>query len=287
MFMDLTAINMKFKTLENTTTEDILAVFNLSFLNSIAPFQLTKEEFEFKLNNDSIKLELSVGAFIDNKLVGFILHGKNRINNQSVAYNAGTGVDPNFRGNKIISKLYDFVIPILKTNGVTKMQIEVISENTNALPIYKNVGFKIDRELNCYKGTLEPNGNSAPEIRELTEYDWQIMESFWDCQPSWQNSITAAENSFNNNISIGIYDKEMLLGYMIYNPISNKIQQLAVDNKHRRKGLGRELLQYVSKNNNKELLLNNVDTASKATTSFLLSLGLKIKIKQYEMSFEM
>jgi ribosomal protein S18 acetylase RimI-like enzyme len=277
---------MEFKTLENTTIDEILAVFNLSFSNSIMPFRLTKDQFEHKIINDSIKLELSAGAFIDDKLVGFILHGKDFINNQSVAYNAGTGVDPNFRGNKIISQLYDFILPIVKDEGITKMQLEAITENAIALSIYKRVGFKIDRELDCYRGFINAKWENRYEIRTLEKYDWQIMESFWDCQPSWQNAITAAENSFDNNVSIGIYDKEMLLGYMIYNPILNKIQQLAIDKKHRKKGLARQLLGYASKNNNQELLLNNIDTASKDTASLLLSLGLEIRIKQYEMSLE-
>jgi ribosomal protein S18 acetylase RimI-like enzyme len=277
---------MKFKTLENTTIDEILAVFNLSFANSIMPFRLTKDQFEHKIINDSIKLELSAGAFIANKLVGFILHGKDFINNQSLAYNAGTGVDPNFRGNKIISQLYDFILPVLKDKGITKMQLEAITENAIALSIYKRVGFKINRELDCYRGFINAISENHYEIRVLEKYDWQIMESFWDCQPSWQNAITAAENSFDNNTSIGIYGKEILLGYMIYNPISNKIQQLAIDKKHRRKGLARQLLGYASENNNQELLLNNIDTASKDTASLLLSLGLEIRIKQYEMSLE-
>lgn len=277
---------MKFKTLENTAINEILAVFNLSFLNSVAPFQLTKSEFEHKIKNDSIQLELSAGAFVDHKLVGFILHGKDFINNQRVAYNAGTGVDPNFRGNKIISQLYDFILPIVKDEGITKMQLEAITENAIALSIYKRIGFKINRELDCYKGFINTKRENHYEIRALEKYDWQIMESFWDCQPSWQNSITAAQNSFDNNASIGIYDKEMLLGYMIYNPISNKIQQLAIDKKHRRKGLARQLLSYASENNNQELLLNNIDNASKDTASLLLSLGLEIRIKQYEMTLE-
>ncbi|MEO8517177.1 MAG: GNAT family N-acetyltransferase [Flavobacterium sp.] len=277
---------MEFRTLENTTVAEVLNVFNLSFLNSISPFQLTKDEFEQKIKNESIDFKLSAGAFIDNVLVGFILHAKDLLNNKWVAYNAGTGVEPNFRGRKIIPQLYRFILPILKNKAINKVQLEVVTENVIALSIYKNIGFEIKRELNCYKGSIYKKREQKHEIRDLKNYDWLILRSFWDVNPSWQNQITAVNNAFDKNVSIGIYDQEILLGYMIYNPISNKIQQLAVDQKHRRKGLGRHLLEHISTNNDKELLLNNADNSSKDVTSFFETLGIDIRLKQYEMSLE-
>lgn len=278
---------MEFRTLENTSVDEVSTVFNLSFLNSIAPFQLTKEEFEQKIKNESIDFKLSAGAFIEGKLVGFIMHAKDLIHNEWVAYNAGTGVDPDFRGNKIISKLYDFIIPIIKSNGIDKIQLEVITENAKAFSIYERIGFKINRELNCYKGLIDKKGEHKYEIRVLRNYDWQTMKSFWSIQPSWQNEITAVNHSFDKNTSLGIYDREILLGYVIYNPISNKILQLAIDKKQRRKGLGRQLLEHISEHNNKDLLLNNVDNSVEEVTSFFQYLGLDIRLKQYEMSLKL
>jgi ribosomal protein S18 acetylase RimI-like enzyme len=284
--MDLTIVKMTVKTLENTTIEEILTVFNSSFSNSILPFELTKEQFEHKINNDSINLKYSAGAFIDNQLIGFILHGIDNINNEIVAYNAGTGVDPNFRGNKIISQIYAYIIPILKNSKVTKMQLEVISGNEKAISIYRSIGFKINRELNCYKGFIKPKSDNKYEIRALHNYDWELMQSFWDIMPSWQNDVTALKNSQSNNKSVGIFDNELMLGYLIYHPISNKIQQLAIDKKHRRKGIGSLLLNYIAENNNSELIANNIDPYSKDTSSFFLNAGLDIRMKQYEMSLE-
>lgn len=278
---------MEFRTLENTAIDEVSAVFNVTFLNSIAPFQLTKEEFSQKIKNESIDFKLSAGAFIEDKLVGFIMHAKDLINNEWVAYNAGTGVDPDFRGNKIISKLYDFILPIIKSNGIHKIQLEVITENTKALSIYERIGFKINRELNCYKGFIGKKEERKYEIQELKNYDWQTMKSFWSIQPSWQNEITAANNSFDKNKSIGIYDQKILLGYVIFNPISNKILQLAIDKKKRRKGLGRQLLEYISEHNSKDLLLNNVDNSNEEIISFFQSLGIDIRLKQHEMSLEL
>src|SRR5690606_29690813 len=99
-----------------------------------------------------------------------------------------------------------------------------------AIKTYKNIGFKIIRELNCYKGSLNINHtNNDFEIRELGAYDWQKLQSFWDLKPSWQNSVTAVEQLKKSNISIGIYDQGELLGYTIFNPKIKRIHQLSVD----------------------------------------------------------
>ena len=272
------------KTLENIPTEKLLEVFNLSFSDYVVPFCLTKEQLEDKIKSDSIKLEFSVGAFEDNQLIAFVLHGYDTIDNLKIVYNAGTGVIPAKRGNKLTAKLYEYILPILHENDIDKLLLEVITTNEPAIRTYKNIGFKIIRELNCYKGSLNIiNTNNDFEIRELQAYDWQKLQSFWDLKPSWQNSVTAVEKLKNANISIGIYDGEKLLGYTIFNPKIKRIHQLAVDKNYRRKGVGRQLLAYIATNYGKDISAINIDNTSEETLKFFNAIEMDIYIKQYEM----
>lgn len=272
------------KTLENITTEKLLEVFNLSFSDYVVPFCLTKEQLEDKIKSDSIKLEFSVGAFEDDQLIAFILHGYDTIDNLKIVYNAGTGVVPVKRGNKLTAKLYEFVLPILHENDIDKLLLEVITTNEPAIKTYKNIGFKIIREFNCYKGSLNTtNTNNDFEIRELEAYDWQKLHSFWDLKPSWQNSVTAVEKLKKTNISIGIYDGEKLLGYTIFNPEIKRIHQLSVDKNYRRKGVGRQLLAQIATNYGKDISATNIDNTSKETLKFFNDIGMNIFIQQYEM----
>lgn len=276
------------KTLAHITPEKLLEVFNLSFSDYVVPFCLTKEQLEDKIKSDSIKLEFSVGAFEDNQLVAFILHGYDTIDNLKIAYNAGTGVVPTKRGNKLTAKLYEYILPILHENDIDKLLLEVITTNAPAIKTYKNIGFKIIRELNCYKGSLNIlNTNNDFEIRELEAYDWQQLQSFWDLKPSWQNSITAVEKLKNTNISIGIYDGEKLLGYTIFNPKTKRIHQLSVDKNYRRKGVGRQLLAHIATNYGKDISAINIDNTSEETLKFFNAIGLDIYIKQYEMELKL
>jgi ribosomal protein S18 acetylase RimI-like enzyme len=272
------------QTLENISTKRLLEVFNLSFSDYIIPVCLTQEQLEDKIKSESIKLELSVGAFEDNQLIAFILHGYDLINNLKIVYNAGTGVIPTKRGNKLTTKLYDYVLPLLHKNRIDKVLLEVITTNETAIKTYKNIGFKIVREFNCYKGSMNlTNANNSFEIRELEVYDWLKFTSFWDLKPSWQNSITAVEKLKKFNISIGLYENEKLVGYTIFNPKTKRIHQLSVDKNYRKRGIGRQLLEYISSNYGRDISIINVDNASKDTLKFMTDIEMKTFIKQYEM----
>ncbi len=272
------------KTLEHTTPDKIVEVFNESFSDYIVPLKLSIAQLENKIQNDGIRLRFSPGAFEGDRLVGFILHGYDMINNKPVIYNAGTGVIPSQRGQKLTSELYSFILPILRSEGVSKIQLEVITGNLPAIRTYQNTGFQITRTLNCYKGSLNPTEAAIDlRIRKLEQYDWPIMQSFWDWLPSWQNSITAAENLRHDNLAYGIYTNETLLGYIIYNPLSKRVQQFAVHKQHRRKGIGSQLFHAISHNIEKEIAIINVEEGSKDTDRFLASIGLNIYVKQYEM----
>lgn len=271
------------KTLENSSIEQILEVFNLSFSDYIVPFCLSKEQLTEKIKSDGIQLEISVGVFDNDKLIAFILHGYNLVGNLKVVYNAGTGVIPAKRGNKLTSKLYEFILPIFLQNNIDKIQLEVITTNSAALKTYKNLGFEIVRELNCYKGSLQETDISEDfEIRNLDEYNWQKLQSFWDFKPSWQNSITAVEKLKNTNVSLGIYVKSDLFGYIIYNPALKRIQQFAIDKNNRNKGFGNALLSHISTHYGKEISVINVKENIDVNL-FMSKVGLQKFIKQYEM----
>ncbi|MEX1192298.1 MAG: GNAT family N-acetyltransferase [Brumimicrobium sp.] len=275
---------MTLQTLENISTEKLLEVFNLSFSDYIIPFFLTKEQLEDKIESDSIKLEFSVGAFEDNQLIAFILHGYDFIDNLKILYNAGTGVIPSKRGNKLTAKLYEYIFPILHKNTIDKILLEVITTNEPAIKTYQNIGFEIVRQLNCFKGSINVADTKHNfKIRELGIYEWQIFCSFWDVEPSWQNSITAVEKLKQSNISIGIYENEKLLGYAVFNPKTKRVQQLAVDKNYRKKGIGCQLLEYIVTNYGKDISVINIDEISKETLKFMTNIGMNIFIKQHEM----
>ena len=275
---------MTFKTLQNIPISTLAATFNHAFSDYLVPFHPTEAQLKNKLVSDGVRLELSAGAFENERLIGFILHGYDVVDGQRVLYNAGTGVIPEKRGQKITARLFEFILPTLQAEGVKSVQLEVIHGNHPALKTYQSIGFKVVRELDCYKGAVAVKSPYHFHLRGLLAYDWGVLRSFWNWQPSWQNSMRAVENVKNTNVSIGAYDGERLIGYLLYNPVTNRIQQFAVDPAYRRRGVGRQLFEHVAQLADQELVLINVDRNAKETSAFLLSLGLETYVGQHEMA---
>ncbi|WP_299224957.1 GNAT family N-acetyltransferase [uncultured Psychroserpens sp.] len=279
---------MNIKTLNGVSDTELLEVFNLAFSDYFIPLQLTLDQFQSKLKADQTKLDLSVGAFENEKLIGFILHGKAKLNCKSVIYNGATGVIPEKRGRKLTQRMYDFILPILRAKSFDHLLLEVISENHPAIKSYENVGYYSERRLICFKGEL----SIAPietifNIREISDYNWSVMQSFWDVLPSWQNSRQSIEQLKIQHKLIGAYSNNELIGYLIYHPKTKRMQQLAVCKEYRNKDVAKALVTYLSENYDKNLSIINVDETSKSAINFLTGIGLKPFITQLEMKLKL
>ncbi len=279
------------KTLEKTSFLEIAQTFNDVFADYFFPVRITKEQLEDKFSYEGGRLDLSVGIFENRKLVAFMLHFIKVIDGEKIIYNGGTGVDPEYRGNQLTSKMYDFIIPILKDNHVARMVLEVITKNSSAFKIYRNRGFQILREVECFQGKLNgviQNELSASfEIIELTDLDWNSLQSFWDYVPTWQNSITTMNNRQQQNLQLGILQKGTIVGYLIYNPKLKRIHQLAIDKAYRNRGLGSQLLNRISGLEVQNITVINIDSRMKNLKSLLQKRGLQYTFKQYEMELKL
>ncbi len=281
-------LEMKINTLKGVKTKDILHVFNESFSDYFIPFHLTEEQLESKMFADKVHLNLSVGVFENGNLIAFILHGFDTINNEKVLYNGGTGVIPKKRGSGLTKQMYRFVLPILKEKGIDKLFLEVISENIQAIKSYKNSEFKIERELLCYKGEIHiPNTNDNVEIKKLHEYNWDLLESFWDIAPTWQNSKNVINEIRDHTVSFSASIQNQLVGYVIFNPKSKRLLQVAVDKNFRKNKIASTLLSKLIKDYGNTLSIINVDKRSKSAHHFLTQIGFTKNLEQLEMKLQL
>ncbi len=145
---------IKFKTLSEISLHELAACFNLAFSDYLIPLALSLNQLETKLYSESINKAISIGAFRDGELVGFILHGDRKFGNKRIAYNAGTGVIPAARGQGLTKRMYNFIKPKLTSHSFEEVVLEVISTNIPAIKTYEKVGFEPIRNLSCFKGDL-------------------------------------------------------------------------------------------------------------------------------------
>lgn len=279
---------MEIKTLEGVNKKRILKAFNDSFSDYFISFRLTEEQLTAKMLADKTELNLSVGVFDKGKLIAFIIHGFDIIDNKKIAYNGGTGVIPQKRGLGLTKQMYLFILPILVEKGINKLMLEVISENVQAIKSYEKCGFKVKRELLCYKGEVEITGTIKNiEIKKLQNYNWELMESFWDIYPTWQNLNNVINELKYINISLGAYIENQLVGYVIYNPTNKRIQQIAVSKDFRKRRIASTLILTLKENYGNVISIINVDKRSKVVNDFFYKIGLENNLEQLEMELEL
>ncbi len=275
---------MEFKTLANVELDELLAVFNLSFSDYVVPFHLTKEVLAAKIIAEKLDMSISVGAFEEGKLVSFILQSEKLEDGQKIIYNGGTGVVPESRGKGLVRKMYDFIIPVLKDRGADVLLLEVIEGNAAAIRAYENLGFTVVRKLLCFKGNIQAGlKNTAVIIKEIKDFQWENLRSFWDIEPSWQGSVYVLNPMQGNYQALGAYWDEKLVGYIIYNPGAGKVLQVAVHKGYRNQGIGAGLFTAIA--DGQPIAVNNVDDRSKETNAFLdKKIGLQNWLSQFEMT---
>ena len=180
--------------------------------------------------------------------------------------------------------MFDFIMPVFKKRNIDKLILEVLTINRPAISVYKNLGFKLIRTLDCYNGTLNSKiKESKFKVKTLTKYDWTLFQSFWDHSPTWQNSISTLIDLESTNTLKVIYVDDGIAGYVILSSSEKRIHQIAIDKNYRNLGLGNQLLHEVSRECNSKVSFINIDKRIEHLNLFLVKRGLVKFTQQYEM----
>jgi ribosomal protein S18 acetylase RimI-like enzyme len=280
-----------YSTLENTSVQTLF----LAYLQAFEDFPSTKDvsigSFQNMIEIRGYIPEISLGAFekSNHVLAGFILNGFRAWNGKSTVYDILTGTVPSHRSQGIANTMFEKLRVLLRQKNAEQYLTEVKKENTIAIELYKKQGFEIRRGLSSFrikKGNLNKT-TSAYKIEYFTDIkqnEWERLKSFWDFQPSWQNTISSI------NAVKGIMDyasvclDNNIIGYGVVNRKTGDILQLAVHKDHRRNGIAGSivsaLFEKVAMN---QLNIFNVDDACDSMKLFLIKLGFENTINQYEI----
>ncbi|WP_240966328.1 GNAT family N-acetyltransferase [Pseudoflavitalea sp. G-6-1-2] len=272
--------------IRNLTVQDtgnLLLAINGAFADYVVPYQLNTDQLQLKMASEHIQLELSAGVFEQNRMVATMMHGLRAINGSKIVYNAGTGVLPEFRGQGLVGKMYEYLLPLMKQQQVDEMKLEVIERNQSAIRAYEKNEFMICRKFLCFAGEIKTDDHSkVADIRPLKDYSWTLLQSFWDIEPSWQNAHQSIE--IIQPKALGAYIDDVLVGYVIFNPGNNRVYQLAVSKDHRRKGIATQLFAEMRQQMPQaKAQMNNVDEVGEELSWFLKKQGLVNFINQFEM----
>ncbi|NNE98513.1 MAG: GNAT family N-acetyltransferase [Pyrinomonadaceae bacterium] len=283
-------LNIQYKFLAGLDWMTIFLANKEAFSDYLVPMMLTPGNFENHLAQTAVDLDLSVGAFLDGRLIGYTLNGFDTWNGKFTAYDAGTGVVPDYRKEGIGTKMFEFLLPKLEKMGVQQMLLEVLSNNEKAIPLYRNLGFRQTRELEFFEqeaDIVEPL-QSEVQIAEIIEPKWDQLKALWDRDTSWQFSCRSLERKLIDSSVIGATTDGKCIGYGVFFPTGGVVAQLAVDKNFRRKGIASKLLSEMRKRTveDKKLKFSNIDSRLENLKAFARSLGFKRTISQMEMVLE-
>lgn len=279
---------ISYRLLNAADLRSLYECFLAAFSDYQVDMRMSHEEFAQRIIRDGVRLEISAGAFDDDRLIAFYMNGRGLWQGCQTVYDAGTGVIPTFRGKGIAKELFAFMIPRLKENAVSQYLLEVLLSNEPARTLYRKLGFVDTRKLAVFRATapLKTVGYlPGVSIRPVEHPDWRLFESFWEGYPSWQNSIDAVERIANERTLLGAYLNGDCVGYgVVFRPTGN-LMQLAVAPAHRRKRIGSGILQALSAS--ESLKVNNIDEELEGTLAFHKANGFKVVLEQYEMKKEL
>ncbi len=283
---------LNYKTLENTDIKILHEGFIKAFSDYQVKMDLPLWKLQQMLQRRGYVPALSMGAFKEDELVGFVLNGFRSWNGKSTVYDTGTGVIPDYRRQGITTNMFQNNVVLLKEKNITQYLLEVIQSNKSALELYQKQGFEITRSFRCYQlEKCKYTPVSAYQVEHLDKIDetvWEQLKTFWDIQPSWQNSIDSVRAIADEFIYSFVRIDNAIVGYGIIDKKTGDIPQLGVSKSSRRQGIGSSILtDLINSTISEKITVLNIDDESKSTKDFFNKLGFQQYVDQYEMILQL
>ena len=285
---------MEIKSLAHISFDTLAEAFGAAFAEY--EVQISPDELRTMLRRRGFDPALSFAAFDEGgRIAGFTLNGIGSFADVPTAYDTGTGTLPEFRGRGLATQIFEASLPHLRTAGIAQYLLEVLQHNTAAVSVYRRLGFEVSREFNYYRaadsdvrvgGTVGDCDDGAYNIQQVEPAALrETAPEFWNFEPSWQNSFEAIARAPEDFVTLGAFDGDSLVGYVIFEPAAGDITQIAVAKIHRRQGIGSALLgQMLCMNRASGIKCINTEVGrDEALANFLQARGIALAGKQYEM----
>jgi ribosomal protein S18 acetylase RimI-like enzyme len=283
---------LEYSFLKTEQLPQIFETFTLAFADYYLDMSSVSERiFVNRAVKNGVRYDCSVGVFDGPKLVGVTLVGMDEWLGCPAAFDAGTGIIPDYRGQGIAGKMFDFATPKLRDQGVEKFLLEVLQVNEPAIKAYRAAGFSITRELDCFELKLDEfkfgaEASGAFKITPVDKTRLLSLQDHLDWPPSWETSYAAIGRIPDELVMLGAFEGGRCVGSLAYYPLLNWIVNLVVDRDYRRRGVAAGLLRELVtrwRPDQNTIRLNNVDHSDSAMIGLLQKAGFQLFASQYEM----
>lgn len=274
-----------YKTLEKTSTETLHETFIEAFSDYQVKMDLPFWKFQGMIQRRGYTPDLSIGAFENEKLVGFALNGLRQWNGKATVYDIATGVAPEYRRQGITSSIFLHIRELLKDKKAEQYLLEAIKSNEPAIQLYRKQGFEIQREFSCFlinRDKFIPK--AGHKVEKVNGIDFEEVKGFPDFYPSWQNSAESIEAVSETFAYFVVRLDNVIAGYGIIDEMTGDIPQLAVARAHRGKGIaGSIMAELVKAAKSERAGVLNVEAQLEPISNFLINSGFEYHVGQFEM----
>lgn len=275
--------------LDESYFEELYHAFLYAFSDYVMPFDLSEVQFRNHIVANGVDLNRSIGCFRDGRLIGFTMNGFGMWQGVPTVYDAGTGVFPEYRRQGLGVLMFEKMLAVFVSQGYQQCLLEVITTNDKAIGLYNKLGFQTTRTLSllhCPEKLNFPDGVADQvDLREIGTPDWEYYRSFWDGEPSWQNTPEAIDRSRDKKRFIGAFRGETCVGYIVFSSKVGRVAQFAVAPEYRRRGIGQQLIKAMIDEMSDDYVpqVINIDCSIASANVFFENRGFTQKLAQYEM----
>lgn len=269
------SLNMTINHLSQVSDQAIVTCLLEAFEGYFVPLPADVAYWSQRFRHARVDKQFSWGVFDKGRLVGFIINAIDQDKGMYTAYNTGTGVIPDYRGHRLVDKMYAWGLPQLKQQGVSRCTLEVIVQNAKAIKVYERIGFTITERMKCYKGEL-------PNMTEglVKECPLESVCHNADDHYSWDNTgktVVKASQVYKAFYTYRHQNAEQASGYFIINPQNGYIAQVETLDGHWDTVFA-GLSQIAT-----SIRINNILDTRRELNHFLVKTGIENTIDQFKM----
>ena len=275
---------MRYTVLSQVQIEEIVECINMAFSDYAKPIHFTKDTLQRFFQADNINKTLSFCAYSGDDMVGFILNSSNIYNGELAAFDAGTGVIPEYRGKGVFSGLYAFTERQLCKSGIKKYYLEVLQQNDRAKALYERNGFSVVREFSVMQSTKIPEASNNKSIQTvgLAEFDFSGVNGLVLVAPSYEHSYSVIKRN-PSLYHVAYFEKNSrITAFCVYDAENGNVVELGYYNIFDLE----EVLKYVVCNY-EAVIAKNIDTSYCSVMEMLSSIGFEQIAGQFEMVKEL
>ncbi|MFZ5940996.1 MAG: GNAT family N-acetyltransferase [Bacteroidota bacterium] len=278
------------RSLKDLSLQELYLAFQEAFEGY--SIQLSEPGFLTMMKRRGLDRALSFAAFSGDRPVSFTLNGTGFYDGYPTAYDTGTGTVKEYRGKGLATAVFNFSRPFLVEAGIAQYLLEVLQDNEKAVSVYSKIGFAATREFYYYIAAVSDIHPEKPcdpsvEFREASLEEVEEGGSFFDFEPSWQNSFESVRRNLPGFRITAAFNPG-LVGFCITEPASGDLSLLAVKQGFRNRGIGSGLLRRALEQSRcGSVKVINTEVGSEAIYSFLESTGFRVSGRQYEMKMKL